>query len=64
MPTCKDELGHLIELLSDEECACLLKAVRDVAEGEPLWEDDCGLFYNEYVKLRGSMMPRQVRSLR
>jgi SagB-type dehydrogenase family enzyme len=59
MPTSKDELGHLIELLSDEECASLLKTVRDVVEGEPIWEDDCGLFYNEYVKLRRSMIPQQ-----
>src|SRR5262245_57075771 len=52
----KDALCRLVELLSDDECACLLKAVRDVAEGEHFWEDDCGLAYNEFVKLRRSGM--------
>lgn len=41
-----------MDLLSEDECAYLLSAVRDVVEGERFWEGDSGLFYNDYVKLR------------
>lgn len=41
-----------MDLLSDDECARLLTAVSDIAAGERYWEEDSGLFYNEYVKLR------------
>lgn len=48
----KEELHHLVDLLSDYECMNLLRVVRDVATGERFWEGDSGLLYNEYVKLR------------
>jgi SagB-type dehydrogenase family enzyme len=58
----KAELRRLVELLSDYECAHLLNTVRDIAAGEPFWEGDFGLLYNEYAKLRhfrvGSGVPR------
>jgi SagB-type dehydrogenase family enzyme len=51
-PKYRGRLRQLIDLLSDDECACLLSAVEDVVDGERFWEGDSGLFYNEYVKLR------------
>jgi SagB-type dehydrogenase family enzyme len=59
----KRELQQLIDLLSDEECAWLLGAVRDVAEGERFWEGDSGIFYNEFVKQRYFRMPRRAQSV-
>jgi SagB-type dehydrogenase family enzyme len=51
-PSAHEELHRMVDLLSDDECAHLLSAVSDIAAGERFWEEDSGLFYNEYVKLR------------
>jgi SagB-type dehydrogenase family enzyme len=48
----KERLRELIDVLSEYECRHLLNAIQDITEGERFWESDCGLFYNEYVKLR------------
>lgn len=61
--TSKKELQRLIDLLSDEECAWLLGAVRDIAAGERFWEGDSGIFYNEFVKQRYVRMPRRAPSV-
>lgn len=46
------ELCSLVELLSEPEALRLLPTIKDVASGERFWEEDVGLFYNEYVKTR------------
>lgn len=51
-PSAHEELHRMVDLLSADECAHLLSAVSDIAAGERFWEEDSGLFYNEYVKLR------------
>lgn len=48
----KDDLLQLIGVLSDAECRHLIPIVNDVAAGDRFWEDDIGVFYNEYVKPR------------
>lgn len=59
-PCAKEELHYLIDLLSDYECANLLRVVRDITAGERFWEGDSGLLYNEYVKLRFFRVGRNV----
>jgi SagB-type dehydrogenase family enzyme len=59
----REELQQFIGLLSEQECKYLLRAVKDVVEDEPFWEDDVGRFYNEYVKLRYIKMPRDRATL-
>jgi SagB-type dehydrogenase family enzyme len=54
----KQELRDLVELLSEYECTRLLPIMKDVAIGERFWEDDVGLFYNEFVKSRYSLFVR------
>jgi SagB-type dehydrogenase family enzyme len=49
----KLRLADLVGLLSEQECRRLLATVERVAAGDPFWEGDFGLLYNEYVKLRG-----------
>jgi SagB-type dehydrogenase family enzyme len=50
--TRKDELHLLVDVLSEYECSHLLGAVGRVVQGEPFWEEDIGLLYDQYVKLR------------
>jgi SagB-type dehydrogenase family enzyme len=50
----KQKLRNLVELLSNYECKHLLAVMKDVVAGERFWENDVGLFYNEYVKSRYS----------
>lgn len=50
--TRKDELHRLVDVLSEYECSHLLGAVGRVVQGERFWEDDIGLLYDQYVKLR------------
>ena len=47
-----DDLMQLAGLLSDYEREQLLALVTDVVGGERPWEEDVGVFYNDYVKLR------------
>ena len=50
--TPKNELHRLVNILSDYECSHLLSAMGRVVEGQPFWEEDMGLLYDQYVKLR------------
>lgn len=50
--TPKEELQQLVAVLSEKECAELLRSVREIAGGERFWENDVAILYNEYIKHR------------
>jgi SagB-type dehydrogenase family enzyme len=54
----QNELRSLVELLSEPEALRLLPTITNVASGERFWEEDVGLFYNEYVKTRHMSVAR------
>jgi SagB-type dehydrogenase family enzyme len=54
----KQALHRLIDLLSEDECAYLRRAAADISDGDRFWEEDVGLLYNEFVKVRYSTYAR------
>jgi SagB-type dehydrogenase family enzyme len=52
------KLRVLVDLLSELEAERLLPAIDDIVAGERFWQDDAGLFYNEYVKTRHISLAR------
>lgn len=50
--TAKEQLGELIDLLSEHECERLAALVEDTVAGNRYWETDIAIVYNEYVKGR------------
>lgn len=48
----KQALQQLVAVLSERECAELLRLVQPVAEGDRFWEDDAAMLYNQQARVR------------
>jgi SagB-type dehydrogenase family enzyme len=58
----KHDLTRVIDSLSEYECQHLSRLVGNLAAGERFWEGDVAVFYNEYVKMRSSVVSHDPSS--